>query len=430
MKALVKSIIVSIITFEAKMVLKKYKPTIVVVTGSVGKTSMKDAIGTVLASTFFVRKSEKSFNSETGVPLTILGCENPWNSHVLWLKVMLEGLWLIFSKNHYPKILVLEVGADNPGDVSGMMDWISPDVVVVTKLPSVPVHVEAYASPDETRAEEFSPACALSPEGTLIYSKDDEFAHELAKGVSAKVLTYGIQSTDADIVGEYQGLVYDNQCPKGFSADIIRGDTKECLFINGAAGRHQLYPALGAFAVGLTFDMSPKDICAALEKYEPPQGRMRLLKGIKDTILIDDSYNASPVAVTAALETLDEIQVPGRTIVVLGDMLELGTYSIDEHMHVGRYAAKKADFLVTVGLRAKGIAEGAHKARMAKKNMEHFGDSKDAAAFLEKFIEEGDLVLVKGSQGVRLERITEALIADKEKAGKVLVRQDTEWKKR
>lgn len=430
MKALIKSIIVAIVTFEAKLVLRKYKPTIVVVTGSVGKTSMKDAVGTVLQSKFYIRKSEKSFNSETGVPLTILGCENPWNSHYLWLKVIIEGVWLILSKNHYPKILVLEVGADKPGDVSGMMSWISPDVVVVTKLPSIPVHVEAYASPDETRAEEFSPACALSPDGTLIYSADDEFATELAKGVSANVLTYGVQNTTADIVGEYKGLVYDNACPKGFSADIIRGDTKECLFINGAAGKHQLYPALGAFAVGVSFDMTAKEICTALEKYVPPQGRMRLLRGIKNTVLIDDSYNASPVAVIAALETLEEVQVPGRTIVVLGDMLELGTYSIDEHIHIGRFAAKKADFLVTVGLRAQGIADGANKARMAKKNMEHFGSSEEAAEFLEGFIEEGDLILVKGSQGVRLERITEKLIEDKDTAGKVLVRQDTEWKKR
>lgn len=429
MKIFLKAIIVSIVTFQAKLVLKKYKPTIVIVTGSVGKTSMKDAVADVLTQQFFIRKSQKSFNSETGVPLTILGCENPWNNHVLWTKVIVEGFLLIFTKNHYPNMLVLEVGADKPGDVSGMMSWITPDVVIVTKLPSIPVHVEAYASPSETREEEFSPAHALRSDGTLIYSKDDEFACELAKGVNTNVVTYGL-SENADIVGEYKGLVYEGNTPKGFSADIIREGKRECVVINGAAGKHQLYPALGAYAAGLVFDMNPGKICDALKNYNPPQGRMRLHAGIKDTLLVDDSYNASPVAVMAALDTLSEIQVPGEKIVVLGDMLELGTFSMDEHMRIGRYAAKKADFLITVGLRSKGIADGANKARMAKKRMEHFASSEDAATFLLGKVEAGDIVLVKGSQGVRMERITEALLQDKDRAGELLVRQDTEWKKR
>tara|TARA_B100000745_G_C20152315_1_gene395041 strand:+ start:3226 stop:4515 length:1290 start_codon:yes stop_codon:yes gene_type:complete len=429
MKTFLKSIIVAITTLEAKMVLKKYKPTIVVVTGSVGKTSMKDAVAHVLEQQFFVRKSQKSYNSETGVPLTILGCENPWNSHVLWMKVIVEGLLLIFSKNHYPKILVLEVGADKPGDVKGMMDWITPNVVIVTKLPSIPVHVEAYASPDQTREEEFSPAHSLGVDGTLIYSKDDEFAAELAKGVGANVITYGLKE-NADIVGEYKGLVYDGNTPKGISADIIRDGKRECVVVNGAAGKHQLYPALGAYATGLVFDLIPSQICEAIQGYTPPQGRMRVHEGIKNTLLIDDSYNASPVAMIAALDTLNEIQAAGEKIVVLGDMLELGTFSMDEHMHVGRCAAKKADLLVTVGLRAKGIADGANKARMAKKNMVHFNTSEEAAEFLIEKVESGDVVLVKGSQGVRMEKITEALLQDKSRASELLVRQDVEWKKR
>jgi len=180
MKAFLKALIVFCITKQAQMVLKKYRPTIVVVTGSVGKTSMKDAVAEVLAQKFFIRKSEKSYNSETGVPLTILGCANPWNNYTLWAKVIFEGFLLIVAKNHYPKILVLEVGADKPGDVSGMMRWITPSVVVVTCLPDIPVHVEAYASPDQTREEEFSPAHALGNTGTLIYNKDNTFAQDLS----------------------------------------------------------------------------------------------------------------------------------------------------------------------------------------------------------------------------------------------------------
>lgn len=428
MKALLKRIIVLIVTFEAKLVLRKYKPTIVVVTGSVGKTSMKDAIGTVLSSKFYVRKSEKSFNSETGVPLTILGCENPWNNYALWFKVIIEGFWLIVSKNHYPKMLVLEVGADKPGDVSGMMEWITPDVVVVTKLPTIPVHVEAYASPNQTREEEFSPAHALAKDGVLIYSADDEYAKELARGIHAKTITYGFDA-GADIEGLYGGLVYDNESPKGFSADILYNKNKACVVVHGAAGKHQLYPALGSFAAGMVFEMNAEEICKALEGYTPPPGRMRLLRGLKHSLIIDDSYNSSPVAVLAALNTLSEIQAPGRVIAVLGDMLELGTFSIEEHAHVGRCAAKCVDILVTVGLRAQGIQEGAFKARMAKKRMHHFQTAKEAGTFLKDFIEEGDVVLIKGSQGIRLERAVEEILASPSDT-KYLVRQDDEWKKR
>jgi len=202
------------------------------------------------------------------------------------------------------------------------------------------------------------------------------------------------------------------------------------VIVHGAIGKHQIYPVLGAYAVGRAFDMESSEICTGLDMYVPPQGRMRIHKGIHGTLLIDDSYNASPVAMTAALEAFADLEARGNKIVVLGDMLELGTFSIDEHLRVGREVAKKADFLVTVGLRAKGIAEGANKARMPKKNIEHFSTSEEAAAFLMGKVAEGDVLLIKGSQGVRMERVMEALLLDTAQAYKVLVRQDSEWKKR
>lgn len=430
MKKLLKNIVVSIITFEAHVVLKKYKPTVIIITGSVGKTSMKDAVGEVLGQHFFVRKSEKSYNSETGVPLTILGCTNPWNNYVLWAKVIWEGLLLMLFPNHYPKILVLEVGADKPGDVKSMMQWIVPDVVVVTKLPDIPVHVEAYASPDATREEEFSPAYSLGEQGVLIYNKDDRYAEELSKGIRAHVMSYGC-SEDAQVRGEDPRIEYDAEgFPYGMSARVVHAGKLIPVEVSGALGKHQLYPVLGAIAVGITQGITLVDIVEALRRYIPPVGRMRLLHGIHNSLLIDDSYNASPVAVQAALETLKKLEVSGRRIVVLGDMLELGTYSIAEHEKVGRLAAKIADMLVTVGIRAEGIAEGAHKARLAKKNIHSFDTAKDAATFLSTEVTEGDVVFVKGSQGVRLERITEVLIQDKERAHELLVRQDKEWLQR
>ena len=134
MKSFLKKIIVSILESEARLILKKYNPFIIAITGSVGKTSAKDAIYTVLAgSVSRVRKSEKSFNSEIGVPLTILGCDNAWSNPFLWLKNILNGLELILLRSNYPNCLVLEVGADHPGDIQKITKWLKPDVAVITQ---------------------------------------------------------------------------------------------------------------------------------------------------------------------------------------------------------------------------------------------------------------------------------------------------------
>ena len=174
MKSIFKKIVVAILEWEAVLVLKKYKPMIVAVTGSVGKTSTKDAIFTVMSSHFFVRKSEKSFNSEIGVPLTILGCNNAWSNPILWVKNIIEGLMLIVLGNHYPKWLVLEVGADRPGDIERIAKWLKPDVVVMTTLPDVPVHVEYFDSPEDVIKEKEYLISALKPKGVLVLNYDDE----------------------------------------------------------------------------------------------------------------------------------------------------------------------------------------------------------------------------------------------------------------
>ena len=141
MKNLLKFIIVLFLTFFARAVVRRYAPKIVMVTGSVGKTSTKDAVAAVLGRRFFVRKSEKSFNSEFGVPFTILGVENPWNNPLAWLSVLRSALALLILPNHYPSMLVLEVGADRPGDLARILRIATPDAVVVTRLPDIPVHV-------------------------------------------------------------------------------------------------------------------------------------------------------------------------------------------------------------------------------------------------------------------------------------------------
>jgi UDP-N-acetylmuramoyl-tripeptide--D-alanyl-D-alanine ligase len=166
MKNFFKSVVVRGLTFEARCVLKKYHPRIIAVTGSVGKTSTKDAIFTAISGDVHARKSEKSFNSEIGVPLTILGLANAWSNPFLWFKNLLDGLLLIVFKQEYPEWLVLEVGADRPGDIESVAAWLKPDVAVFTRLPDVPVHVEFFSSPEEVIKEKKFLAYALKAGGT------------------------------------------------------------------------------------------------------------------------------------------------------------------------------------------------------------------------------------------------------------------------
>ncbi len=428
MKEFFRYLIASVLAFLSRAILRKYKPTIVMVTGSVGKTSTKDAVAAALKERYYLRASEKSYNSEFGVPFTIIGVENPWINVGNWLGVFEEALALIFFKSHYPKLLVLEVGADRPGDLARILKIATPDAVIVTRLPEVPVHVEAYASPGDVRKEEFAPAYALPPEAPLIVSADDSFAEALAKPLPATVTTYGT-SPKADIRFEEVQVYMEEGRPAGMQAQIFVGNDKHMLIVRGVLGRQQLYAPAAALALALSLGMSAKDALKGLASYVPPSGRARILGGKKGVILIDDSYNASPAATEEILRSLALVCDTPRCVAVLGDMLELGRYSMDEHERIGKIAAETADVIVGVGFRARSLAEAARGAGKTEESVFHFDDSHAAAAALPDIIEPGDIVLIKGSQSVRTERITEALLHD-EKDVEHLVRQDLEWKKR
>ena len=149
MRSFFKKLVATLLRAEARLVLRKYNPKVIAVTGSVGKTSAKDAIYAVIADQFHARKSEKSFNSEIGLPLTILGIPNAWNNPFKWLQNLLDGLALYLFRTSYPEWLVLEVGADRPGDIKKVASWLKVDIAVITRLPEMPVHVELFSSPAE-----------------------------------------------------------------------------------------------------------------------------------------------------------------------------------------------------------------------------------------------------------------------------------------
>ncbi len=427
MKKILKPIVVFLLALCARAVLRRYRPRIVMVTGSVGKTSTKDAVAAALSARFYVRKSEKSFNSEFGVPFTIFGVENPWTSPFAWLSVMKSALALLILPNHYPNMLVLEVGADRPGDLARILRIATPDAVVVTRLPGIPVHVEAYASPEAVREEEFSPAYALPAGAPLVIPADDPSVSDSAKRLPARVISYGVAEgamarvSAADFY-EHEGEVV------GMRADIAMDGARGNLVVKGSVGTTQLLPPAAAVALGSALSISLPDALKALEDYKAPPGRGRLLAGKNGSRIIDDSYNASPVAVEEALATLKAFPLHppagGRRIAVLGDMLELGRYSVMEHERIAVLAGDAADVIATVGIRARAFAAAPSGAEVMQ-----FDNARAAALALSGLVREGDVILVKGSQSIRTERIVEALLADPSDISK-LVRQEKKWKQK
>ncbi|MDD2657412.1 MAG: UDP-N-acetylmuramoyl-tripeptide--D-alanyl-D-alanine ligase [Candidatus Pacebacteria bacterium] len=423
MKKISKYIITFMLAVFAKAVVRRYAPRVVMITGSVGKTSTKDAIAAVLKTRFFVRASEKSFNSEFGVPFTILGVANPWDNPLSWLKVVRSTLALLLLPNHYPNMLVLEVGADKPGDLARILRIATPDAVVVTRLPEIPVHVEAYASPEAVREEEFSPAYALRAAAPLIVSADDLYAFERAHHTSARVITYGCSAAAQVNVCNIDFYEEEGKVRGMKAAVSMDGEESSCV-VKGSVGRAQLLPVAAALAAAQAFRIPLAEAVASLESYEPPPGRGRLLAGKNGSIIIDDSYNASPAAMEEALATLKSFPHAKRRVAVLGDMLELGRYSVMEHRRIAALAAESADVIATVGIRARAFTLDSKQVSVLS-----FDCSRSGALGLSDIIRDGDVVLVKGSQSVRTEHIVKALLADPADASR-LVRQEKKWEEK
>ncbi len=424
MKKLLKIVLASFLSVTARLVLRRYKPKIVMITGSVGKTSTKDAVALVLGECYLVRKSEKSFNSEFGVPFTILNAHNPWGNPFSWLVIAKNALALLLLPNHYPNMLVLEVGADKPGDLRRILRIAKPDAVVVTHLPDVPVHVEAYASPGAVRDEEFSPAYALSSESPLIINADSPYALEMSERLDVQKVTYGLHSS-ADYTLEKSDFFEQNGVVIGLSVRVRTPEGSGNVVLQEAVGVPQALALVAAVATGSVFGIPLTEALAQLASYDSPPGRCRVFAGRNGSVIIDDTYNSSPTALVEALSTLKAFPHAKRRVAILGDMLELGRHSVMEHERLGELARRVANVVIPVGIRSRAFMS----ATEVGEDMLRFDDARSASSALKEFPQRGDVILVKGSQSIRMERIVEALLADPADAAK-LCRQESEWRRR
>lgn len=298
-----------LLRYYAVKVLKKYGPFVIGVTGSVGKSSTKEAIYAVLKDRFNVRRSLKNYNNEIGLPLTVLGRLSPGKNLAGWLRVFwmaLGSIW--FPEKSYPKILILEMAADHPGDIKYLTKIAPCQIGVVTAIG--PSHLEFFKNIDGIIKEKQGLVGHLPSNGWAILNADDPQVLAMKEKTKAKILTFGF-CEEADVRAMEFKLEQESGLENyGIRFKIKYSGSMVPVFLPNVLGKSTVYAALAAAAVGATFGLNLIEIAESLKSFEPLPGRLRLLKGLKNTLIIDDTYNSSPNAVRAALEVLQEIIVP------------------------------------------------------------------------------------------------------------------------
>jgi UDP-N-acetylmuramoyl-tripeptide--D-alanyl-D-alanine ligase len=388
--------------------LKRYKPTVIGITGSAGKTSTKEAIFAVLKKEYVCRRNVKNFNNELGLPLTILGDYQESGRFFFWFKVIWQGFWRLIIKNkNYPEVLILEMAADRPGDIKYLASLAKPKIGVITAIGDIPVHVEFYSSPEAVAREKGRLIEALPEDGFAILNFDDERVWELKNKTRAKVLSFGFNK-GADVqIGNMEHRL-ENGRPEGIAFKVQYGGSFVPVRLNKTFGKPQAYSAAAAISVGIMFGLHLVEISDALSEYEAPEGRMKLIDGVKKTLILDDSYNASPLSMAASLETLKSLPAK-RRIAILADMLEIGEYAEEAHRNIGKIASEIVDHLFCIGPRSHFMAESALKAGLDSKKVQVFDTSESAMKMIEKELKQGDLILVKGSHAMELDKVLEEI---------------------
>lgn len=452
-----KKIILHILRFLSKRIIKKYQPKIIGITGSVGKTSARDAIFAVLSVRFNVRKNIKNYNNEFGLPLTVIGMESPGGSAKGWFEVIKRGVSLLLKKQEYPEILILEMGVYYPGDIDYLINIAPVDVGVLTAvaeahLKTAPetakesaarkiMDTSGFGTIERIMKEKEKIVTKAKTNGRAVYNYDIEIVRGVESRLTNPSLSYGlgegadVRARDISFVGleeEFCSTQSEWECKEwGTSFKVAFDGSSVPVFLPHVIGKQQVYAALAAISVGLSLDMNLIEISTALQKYRPEPGRMNVIAGNKGTLIIDDTYNSSPIAARAAIDMAQSIQLKGgaRRFAVLGSMLELGESSEKLHREIGTYVVDHVfDFLFCVGSETLAMCEAAKEAGLDPIHVKHFDSSLDAGEVLEDFIQSNDLILVKGSQGARMEKVVKQVMADPLRAEELLVRQTGEWK--
>jgi len=390
---------------------------LVVVAGSVGKTSTKVAIATVLNEKFRIRLHEGNHNSEVSAPLAILGVDFPTTLRDprQWLKIFKAAQDRINDPTDVD-VIIQEIGTERGGEIPHFGTYLNPDIAVISAVS--PEHMEFFKTMDAVAQEEL--AAANFSKFALI--NRDDVPGEYAKYMTNKALdTYGT-TNDAEYYFTDENFDLETGHKGSFSAPEWAEPVQATIHV---VGEHNLRPAIAAAAVGVKLGMSAEEVARGLEKVRAVAGRMNMLQVLNNTTILDDTYNSSPLAAKSALQTLYGLTAPGK-IAVLGSMNELGETSPAEHEGIGLLCdPAQLAWVVTVGDEAEKYLAPVAKSRGCQ--VMSCKTALEAGAFVHKVLEPGAVVLFKGSQGgVFLEEAVKIILHATEDE-QYLVRQSASW---
>jgi Alr-MurF fusion protein len=379
-------------------VLGKLGTKVIAVTGSSGKSGAVEAISRVLGTRYTVHSGTLERSGPLSVPLSLA-------------KLTAEH-----------KFLVLELGTTQPGEMAQMVQASKPEVAVVTQIGHA--HIDRFADIDQIIQEKSVLVHYLSPNGLAVLNYDDDYVLEMASDIRAPVVTVGLERFGADMMA-YNVVV--GLTKTGF--DVRHGSERYVGRWTPWLGKHLLYSILSALAVGLHYSVPIDDALMAVTDLPPMPGRMNVLPGLHNALLIDDTHSANPESTLAALNWLQAVSEEGnRVFFVMGDMDNLGDYSQQGHRAVGQRAAEFASLIVTAGTEAALIGRAALDQGMERRQVRMTYNVQDAVAALknEYALSESDIILVKGGAAAQMELVVQELLRD-EQDRVLLSRQDESW---
>jgi UDP-N-acetylmuramyl pentapeptide synthase len=428
-----KRIFIYLLGLRTKAIIAKFKPKIVAITGSVGKTSAKEAIALALGTKFNVRTAYKNYNNEFGVPFAVIGAKSPNRNPIAWLMLFFKSFFI----KDYPEVLVLEYGVDKPCDMDYLCSLAKPDIAVVTGISTI--HAGNFKNIEALVQEKAKITMCVNHGGLVVLNEDDEKVLAMERDANERVVKYGSKSLE----NTYENMILSAEPDAHFSPGeiflttvsdiIIHGERFGEIRLNNMIGYAPMMSVLCALTVAHEMGVSVADAIKTLSnKYHASAGRLNPIAGIKGSLIIDDSYNAAPAAMQNGLEALRIFRLTeddNRKIVALGSMAELGQYSDQEHRLIGMKVAEVADVFVAVGENMRVAVDAAIEAGMYREAIEWFATSEEAGRYLDREIQEGDIVYVKGSQSSRMEKVVKDIMAEPLRASELLVRQEEKWLK-
>lgn len=361
----------------AKKHLENSAAYVIGVTGSVGKTTTKDMIAEVISTKYSVLKTRGNLNTDIGLPMSLFHLD----------------------KTH--DAVVLEMGMNSRGEIAELCRIAPPEIAVITSVAEA--HLESLKTLDNIASAKGEILEGMTPRGVAILNADDERVKSLAAKAPGEVIMYG-SGSDADIkINDYWYHSMRAKCKLDYAGE-------EVVLSLDFPGKHNLLNALAAIAVGIVMDIELEECVKVLERFYPTDMRNQIFTGNNDLVVINDAYNANVKSTKAALDVLSEV-ASHRRIAILGDMYELGEYANEAHREIGRYAREKEiDLLIGVGEKAKLTCEEAINSGMCSDNVYYYKNKLNLIEDVNLFLRANDTVLIKGSRGMELEDVVDAII--------------------